>query len=118
MKHVKEKWATFDCVVVVMDGKQGVNSEEQVNLLNLVKESMDTKEVPVIILCNKVDDPTTKQAGLIAEARLKVEEIFAVGCRETAAPPSSKRWSDRTVFGQVSPAFIQSQRYAFIRQRR
>jgi site-specific DNA-adenine methylase len=40
-----------------MDGKQGVNSEEQVNLLNLVKESMDTKEVPVII-CNKVDDPT------------------------------------------------------------
>jgi signal recognition particle receptor subunit beta len=58
MKHVKEKWATFDCVVVVMDGKQGVNSEEQVNLLNLVKESMDTKEVPVIILCNKVDDPT------------------------------------------------------------
>jgi hypothetical protein len=27
-----------------MDGKQGVNSEEQVNLLNLVKESMDTKE--------------------------------------------------------------------------
>jgi GTP1/Obg family GTP-binding protein len=41
-----------------MDGKQGVNSEEQVNLLNLVKESMDTKEVPVIILCNKVDDPT------------------------------------------------------------
>jgi hypothetical protein len=32
-----------------MDGKQGVNSEEQVNLLNLVKESMDTKEVPVII---------------------------------------------------------------------
>jgi GTPase Era involved in 16S rRNA processing len=61
MKHVKEKWATFDCVVVVMDGKQGVNSEEQVNLLNLVKESMDTKEVPVIILCNKVDDPTTKK---------------------------------------------------------
>jgi orotate phosphoribosyltransferase-like protein len=48
MKHVKEKWATFDCVVVVMDGKQGVNSEEQVNLLNLVKESMDTKEVPTL----------------------------------------------------------------------
>jgi hypothetical protein len=39
---------SFDCVVVVMDGKQGVNSEEQVNLLNLVKESMDTKEVPFV----------------------------------------------------------------------
>jgi hypothetical protein len=30
MKYVKEKWATFDAVVV-MDGKQGVNPEEQVN---------------------------------------------------------------------------------------
>jgi 50S ribosomal subunit-associated GTPase HflX len=69
----------------VMDGKQGVNSEEQVNLLNVVKENMDTKEVPVIILCNKVDDPDDEeQAGLIAEARLKVEEIFVVGSRETA----------------------------------
>jgi hypothetical protein len=44
----EEKWGTSDCVVVVMDGKQGVNSEEQVNLLNLVKESMDTKEVPFV----------------------------------------------------------------------
>jgi GTP1/Obg family GTP-binding protein len=57
MKHVKEKWATF-VASSSMDGKQGVNSEEQVNLLNLVKESMDTKEVPVIILCNKVDRTT------------------------------------------------------------
>jgi hypothetical protein len=88
MKHVKEKWATFDCVVVVMDGKQGVNSEEQVNLLNLVKESMDTKEVPVHL--QQVDDPT-KTAGLIAEARLKVEEIFAVGCRRRRSTKSLRR---------------------------
>jgi GTP1/Obg family GTP-binding protein len=88
MKHVKEKWATFDCVVV--DGwKAGRQSEEQVNLLNLVKESMDTKEVPVIILCNKVDDPDDEeQAGLIAEARLKVEEIFGVGCRRRLSTKS------------------------------
>jgi GTPase SAR1 family protein len=119
-KCVKEKWATFDCVVVVMDGKQGVNSEEQVNLLNLVKENMDTKEVPVIILCNKVDDPDDEeQAGLIAEARLKVEEIFAVGCRETALRKvlESILRSQTSVFGQVSPAFIPiSAVHAFIRQ--
>jgi GTPase SAR1 family protein len=120
MKYVKEKWATFDCVVVVMDGKQGVNSEDQVNLLNVVKDNLDTKQVPVIILCNKVDDPDDEeQAGLIAEARLKVEEIFAVDCRETAlrkvleAIPSSQT----SIFGQVSPAFIPiSAVHAFIRQ--
>jgi GTPase SAR1 family protein len=115
MKYVKEKWATFDCVVVVMDGKQGVNSEEQVNLLNVVKENLNTKEVPVIILCNKVDDPDDEQqAGLIAEARAKVEEIFAVGCRETAL---RKVLEVTPMFGQVSPAFIPiSAGHAFIRQ--
>jgi GTPase SAR1 family protein len=94
-----------------MDGKQGVNSEEQVNLLNLVKESMDTKEVPVIILCNKVDDPTTKkQAGLIAEARLKVEEIFS-RLSGDGAPQSPWRGSQTSVlFGQYRQPLFQSQR--------
>eukprot|EP00980_Cylindrotheca_fusiformis_P000944 scaffold251_cov88-Cylindrotheca_fusiformis.AAC.3 len=27
--HVEEKWNTFDCVVVAMDGRQGVNTEEK-----------------------------------------------------------------------------------------
>jgi hypothetical protein len=36
-------------------------------------------------LCNKVDDPDDEeQVGLIAEARLKVEEIFDIGCRNGA----------------------------------
>lgn len=34
--YVTEKWETFDCVVVVMDGRHGVNTEDQVYLLNLV----------------------------------------------------------------------------------
>jgi GTPase SAR1 family protein len=118
MKYVKEKWATFDCVVVVMDGKQGVNSEEQVNLLTVVKDNLEMKDVPVIILCNKVDDPDDEeQAGLIAEARLKVEEIFAVGCRETALRKSLEARGQTSLFGQVSPAFIPiSAVHAFIRQ--
>jgi GTPase SAR1 family protein len=120
MEYVKEKWATFDCVVVVMDGKQGVNSEEQVNLLNVVKENQATKDVPVIILCNKVDDPDDEeQNGLIEEARAKVEEIFAVGCRDEALRKvlEAKSSGQTTVFGQISPAFIPiSAVHAFIRQ--
>lgn len=30
--YVENKWSTFDCVVVVMDGRQGANTEEQVGL--------------------------------------------------------------------------------------
>jgi GTPase SAR1 family protein len=68
-------------------------------------DNLDTKDVPVIILCNKVDDPDDEeQAGLIAEARLKVEEIFGVGCRRRLSAKSSKHGQTR--FGQVSPAFI------------
>jgi GTPase Era involved in 16S rRNA processing len=82
--------ATFDCVVVVMDGKQGVNSEEQVNLLNLVKESMDTKEVPTLS-CNKVDDPTKKSRLTHRRSSLEGRRDIPVGCRETAPTKSWRR---------------------------
>ena len=56
--YVNSKWDTFDCVIVVMDVVQGVNTEEQVQLLELVKKNlMNNKNLPVIVLCNKVDDP-------------------------------------------------------------
>jgi GTPase Era involved in 16S rRNA processing len=76
---VSEKWDTLGVVVVVMDAKQGVNTEDSVFLLNLVKNDNETKkQIPVIILCNKVDDPEDEeQAEMVAEARKEVEKIFA-----------------------------------------
>ena len=77
-EYVDEKWHTFDCVVLVMDGKQGVNTEDQVLLLNLVKSNKERiKNVPVIILFNKVDDPEDQeQAELIQEAYQEIEALF------------------------------------------
>ena len=58
IEYVNSKWDMFDCVIVMMDSKQGINTKEQVFLLNLVKENLQSKkDIPVIILCNKVDDP-------------------------------------------------------------
>jgi GTPase SAR1 family protein len=75
---VVNHWHTFDCVVVVMDGRQGVNTEEQVDLLKFVKSNCDkTKGVPVIVLCNKIEDPDEgEQAALIAETQQAVQKIF------------------------------------------
>ena len=86
MKYTNDNWDTFDCVVLVMDARQGVSTEEQVSLLKLVKKNLnEKKDLPVIILCNKVDDPDdTEQAMVVAEVRQKVSEIFCVGCREEA----------------------------------
>jgi hypothetical protein len=55
MKYVKEKWATFDRVVVGWTESRASNSRNKSTLCR--HDNLDTKDVPVIILCNKVDDP-------------------------------------------------------------
>ncbi|CAJ1960386.1 unnamed protein product [Cylindrotheca closterium] len=82
--YVENHWNTFDCAVVVMDGRQGVNTEEQVSLLRFVKTNLESKkDIPVVILCNKVDDPDDKeQAELVLEAQCEVEKIFRVSDRQ------------------------------------
>lgn len=84
--YVKDKWDTFDCVVVVMDGRQGANTEEQVNLLEFVKKNNEEKkDVPIIILCNKVDDPEDEeQRVLVKEMCLEIQRVFEVTSREKA----------------------------------
>ena len=84
--YVNSKWHTFDVAVVVMDGRQGVNTEEQLDLLKLAKDNSESiKEVPLIVLCNKVDDPDNEeQRALLKEARGAVEKLFAVDDREMA----------------------------------
>ena len=80
--YVAEKWNTFDAVIVVMDAVQGVNTEEQVQLLEFVKENCNSKkDLAVFILCNKVDDPDDEeQIILVKEAQVKVEQIFGDEC--------------------------------------
>jgi GTPase SAR1 family protein len=86
LDYVKKSWDGFDCVIVVIDANSGANTQEQVNLLSLVKQYTDEiKDVPVIVLCNKVDNPNNKELiGLVKEARQEVERIFGVDDRERA----------------------------------
>ena len=117
--YVSEKWDTFDCVIVVMDGKQGVNTEDQVYLLSLVKANLQKKDIPVIILCNKVDDPDDdEQAELVKEARKEVEKIFGVGCRKQSLEALLNQTSEQTCHqNNMSPAFIPvSAIHAYIHQ--
>lgn len=82
--YVASKWNTFDAVVVVMDAIQGVNTQEQVDLLQFVKENNEhLKRVPTVILCNKMDNPTDANTiTLVEEARDKAIEIFGDGCKK------------------------------------
>jgi hypothetical protein len=68
------------------------NNEEQVNLINLVKEHTEKfEDIPVIILCNEVDNPNSAEVmGLVSEARQEVERIFAVDDRKEALEQALK----------------------------
>jgi GTPase Era involved in 16S rRNA processing len=55
---VSNNWNTVDCAIVVMNGKLGVNKDAHIGLLEFVKTNLKEKrDIPVIILCNKIDDP-------------------------------------------------------------
>jgi hypothetical protein len=96
-----------------MDGS--LTLKNKVNLLNLVKESMDTKEVPVIIL--QVDDPDENEL-VLSQKSLEGRRDIHSRLSETALHKVLEAGSQTSVlFGQVSPALFRSQRvHAFIRQ--
>lgn len=110
LNYVSQKWDTFDCVVIVMDAGKGVNTEEQVSLLEFVHRKLASdKSVPVIVLCNKVDDPDDDEVmELVGEVRTKVEQIFKVGDRTDSlkqlltAYREGKRCNSQSLF----PVFI------------
>lgn len=73
--YVTDHWNSFDCVIAVTDAVQGVNSQEQVQLLELIRTNKNTqkKQLPIIVLCNKVDDFEDKEIMvLVEEVRAKV----------------------------------------------
>ncbi len=86
LDYVTEHWDTFDCVMIVMDAEKGVNTEEEVQLLKFAKNMMKEKKcVPLIILCNKVDDPDDDSLmELVTEVQVRVEKIFDVTSRTEA----------------------------------
>lgn len=72
--YVESNWKDFDCVVVVIDVTQFVPTE----LLKFVEQNNRTlKNVPVIVVANKIDDPYEYDAKEVAEAIYsKTTEIF------------------------------------------
>ena len=77
--YVNKKWHSFDAVVFVMDGRQGANTDEQHQLLDLAKTNLKKKNIPVVFACNKIDDPgDQEQAVLLDQFCGAVEKMFGV----------------------------------------
>jgi GTPase Era involved in 16S rRNA processing len=66
-KWVNDNWITFDCVILVMDATHGVDTADPVDLLTLVEANCrKIRDLPVIILCNKIDDPCNEELNKAA----------------------------------------------------
>eukprot|EP00977_Amphora_coffeiformis_P017392 scaffold5627_cov158-Amphora_coffeaeformis.AAC.3 len=83
---VDDNWHTFDVVVVVLDGRQGVNTEEQTDLLARAKRNAETiKDVPLVFLLNKIDDAQDEhQKILVDEVCVHIQNVFGIGNRKAA----------------------------------
>ena len=98
---------------------QGSKQQEQVELLNFVKQNNQTlKEIPTIILGNKVDEPDDpEKMALVLETSEKVQEIFGPSCSEDSLSRllKGKQQSQADKQNLVGPYFIPiSAFYAFM----
>ena len=74
--YIVENWNTFDATIVVLDGKTGIGDDD-VKLLKLVKEKFKNREIPTMVLCNKIDDPENEKLKKhVIKAESKVRKIF------------------------------------------
>lgn len=76
--YVKENFHSFDYVMIVMDVNQGVNTDEQVGLLEFVKSNCrEVRDIPVCVIINKVDQSADEEVlEMCAEIEDKVAQIF------------------------------------------
>jgi GTPase SAR1 family protein len=75
-QYVLKLWHTFDCVILVLDGKKDDRMNEQTFILNLVKDNLIKRNIPVIVLCNKLDKIDEEYAELVQNVQDRIESIF------------------------------------------
>jgi signal recognition particle receptor subunit beta len=79
-KFLDDNWDTFDCVVLVLDclGNNAAQRENQTLLLrNVRKRRYETKQVPVIVVCNQFEDTDDgEQARQVAQMEALIKEVF------------------------------------------
>ena len=86
LSFIQKAWLEFDCVIVVVEVSYLPKKDNVISLLSFVKQQKDViSDIPVMILCNKVDDPKNRKSKhLVKSLQAEVERIFGVCDREQA----------------------------------
>jgi GTPase SAR1 family protein len=76
LDYLEKKWDEMDCAIVVLDA-MSTNSVENVTIMNFVKHCLKKrKDLPIVIVCNKVDD--TEDDEIMAMVDAVRQESLAV----------------------------------------
>jgi signal recognition particle receptor subunit beta len=116
-KWVNDNWSSFDCVILVMDATHGVDTADPVDLLTLVETNCrKIRDLPVIILCNKVDDPCNEELDkAVSCIQKEIQEIFNVDDRKVALEEFLEKRNNGELVQFPSPAFLPiSAQYALL----
>lgn len=74
-----EKWESFDAIIFVIDTKKGVTDDDIEYLTTIHGQQLKTRQIPVFVLCNKVDDKDNEKiAKHLKKAKSKVKKVFQV----------------------------------------
>ena len=85
-EYIKKNWLEFDCVILVIDVNYRSRKGYMIKLLQFLKQqNVETKDIPIIILCNKVDNPNDADVlEQVKSMRMEVQRIFGIGDRKEA----------------------------------
>jgi GTPase SAR1 family protein len=114
-KWVNDNWSTFDCVILVMD-VTGVGTSDPVELLKLAETNCrETRDVPIIVFCNKVDDCSEDLTEAVSSIQAEIQEIFNVGDRKVALKEFLEKRNNYEPVQLPSPVFLPiSAQYALL----
>ena len=80
-----QQWDALDAVIAVLDGKKGMQ-EDDVDLLKCIQDHQGKREIPLIVLCNKIDDiDNEKLVRHVEKAKAKFKKVFDI--KETDERP-------------------------------
>jgi len=75
---VQDKWPSFDCVVIVTSARDGRGTEESKTLLHFFKGLVSShKDVPILIVANRVDDcDDHEREPILKEQAESIRSVF------------------------------------------
>lgn len=91
-QYLRQAWKNFDCLIFVADLNRSSYTSHDEDLFNLVDEHMSEKEIPLVIVGNKFDNPDDETLVKRAEQAKTILDALVA----QAKPKKELSWCEKT----------------------